>query len=80
MSTRPERSKLLAFSNESKLAWRRSYDTLIFNIRTVMPISCISEDATEQEHTDLVSELELMKTIGKHKNIINLIGACTQGG
>ena len=21
-----------------------------------------------------------MKTIGKHKNIINLIGACTQGG
>ena len=45
-----------------------------------MSISCISEDATEQEHTDLVSELELMKTIGKHKNIINLIGACTQGG
>ena len=45
-----------------------------------MPISCISEDATEQEHTDLVSELEVMKKIGKHKNIINLIGACTQGG
>ena len=45
-----------------------------------MSISCISEDATEQEHTDLVSELKLMKTIGKHKNIINLIGACTQGG
>ena len=45
-----------------------------------MSISCISEDATEKEHTDLVSELELMKTIGKHKNIINLIGACTQGG
>ena len=45
-----------------------------------MWISCISEDATEQEHADLVSELELMKTIGKHKNIINLIGACTQGG
>ena len=45
-----------------------------------MPISCISEDATEQEHTDLLSELKVMKTIGKHKNIINLIGACTQGG
>ncbi|CAH3168200.1 unnamed protein product, partial [Porites evermanni] len=51
-----------------------------------MPFRChvavkmIKEDATEKEHTDLVSELELMKTIGKHKNIINLIGACTQGG
>ena len=45
-----------------------------------MTVSCISEDATEQEHRDLLSELELMKTIGKHKNIINLIGACTQGG
>ena len=40
----------------------------------------ISEDATDQELTDLVSEMEVMKTIGKHKNIINLIGACTQGG
>ena len=45
-----------------------------------MPISCISENATEQEHTDLISELELMKAIGKHKNIINLIAACTQAG
>ena len=45
-----------------------------------MTVSCISENATEQEHTDLLSELEVMKTIGKHKNIINLIGACTQGG
>ena len=45
-----------------------------------MPNSCISENATEQEHADLISELELMKTIGKHKNIINLIAACTKGG
>lgn len=29
---------------------------------------------------DLVSEMEMMKVIGKHKNIINLLGACTQGG
>lgn len=24
--------------------------------------------------------MEMMKMIGKHKNIINLLGACTQGG
>ena len=29
---------------------------------------------------DLVSEMEMMKMIGKHKNIINLLGACTQDG
>lgn len=29
---------------------------------------------------DLVSEMEMMKMIGKHINIINLIGCCTQDG
>jgi len=29
---------------------------------------------------DLVSEMEVMKIIGKHVNIINLLGACTQNG
>ena len=29
---------------------------------------------------DLVSEMEVMKTIGRHKNIINVIGCCTQDG
>jgi len=29
---------------------------------------------------DLVSEMEIMKMIGKHVNIINLLGCCTQDG
>ena len=29
---------------------------------------------------DLVSEMEMLKMIGKHKNIISLVGCCTQGG
>lgn len=29
---------------------------------------------------DLVSEMEMMKMIGKHINIINLLGCCTQNG
>lgn len=29
---------------------------------------------------DLVSEMEMMKMIGKHINIINLLGCCTQKG
>ncbi|KAK2115230.1 Fibroblast growth factor receptor 3 [Saguinus oedipus] len=38
------------------------------------------DDATDKDLSDLVSEMEMMKMIGKHKNIINLLGACTQGG
>lgn len=29
---------------------------------------------------DLVSEMEMMKMIGTHVNILNLLGCCTQGG
>lgn len=29
---------------------------------------------------DLVSEMEMLKVIGKHMNIINLLGCCTQNG
>lgn len=29
---------------------------------------------------DLVSEMEMMKMIGTHMNIINLLGCCTQDG
>ena len=40
----------------------------------------VLDDATEKDLSDLVSEMEMMKMIGKHKNIINLLGACTQDG
>ena len=29
---------------------------------------------------DLISEMEMMKVIGKHTNILNLLGCCTQKG
>lgn len=29
---------------------------------------------------DLVSEMEILKAIGKHMNIITLLGCCTQNG
>lgn len=39
-----------------------------------------AEDASDQELLDLVSEMKVMKSIGKHKNIVNLLGVCTQDG
>ncbi|KAG7246185.1 hypothetical protein CRUP_021601, partial [Coryphaenoides rupestris] len=43
-------------------------------------IKMVKGDATDKDLSDLVSEMEMMKMIGKHKNIINLLGACTQDG
>ncbi|CAB3996570.1 fibroblast growth factor receptor 4-like, partial [Paramuricea clavata] len=41
---------------------------------------CLIYDATDVEFADLASELEVMKKIRPHKNIINLIGCCAQNG
>ncbi|XP_068190077.1 fibroblast growth factor receptor 1b isoform X2 [Antennarius striatus] len=47
---------------------------------TKVAVKMLKADATEKDLSDLISEMEMMKTIGKHKNIINLLGACTQDG
>ncbi|XP_038173511.1 fibroblast growth factor receptor 3-like isoform X6 [Arvicola amphibius] len=43
-------------------------------------VKMLKDDANGQDLSDLVSEMEMMKVIGRHENIINLLGACTQGG
>ncbi|XP_046851373.1 fibroblast growth factor receptor 2-like [Xenia sp. Carnegie-2017] len=43
-------------------------------------VKMLKNDATEVELADLVSEMETMKRIGSHKNIINFLGCCTQNG
>ncbi|XP_031562081.1 fibroblast growth factor receptor 2-like isoform X2 [Actinia tenebrosa] len=49
------------------------------SVQTVA-VKMLKADATENELADLLSEMDTMKTIGKHNNIINLLGACTQYG
>lgn len=46
----------------------------LFNISTNI------DEHTDTDMIDLVSEMEIMKVIGYHVNIINLIGCCTQVG
>uniref|UniRef100_A0A8D2LI89 Fibroblast growth factor receptor n=1 Tax=Varanus komodoensis TaxID=61221 RepID=A0A8D2LI89_VARKO len=43
-------------------------------------VKMLKDDATDKDLSDLVSEMEMMKMIGKHRNILNLLGACTQDG
>ena len=40
----------------------------------------LADGHTDTDMMDLVSEMEMMKMIGKHRNILNLLGCCTQGG
>ncbi|XP_075223226.1 fibroblast growth factor receptor homolog 1-like isoform X2 [Lycorma delicatula] len=49
-------------------------------ISAVVAVKMLKEGHTDSEMMDLVSEMEMMKMIGKHRNIINLLGCCTQGG
>lgn len=47
---------------------------------TTVAVKMLKDGHTDHEMADLVSEMEMMKMIGKHINIINLLGCCTQEG
>ena len=48
-------------------------------LRSLYVVCCV-DDATDREMADLIQEMEVMKIIGQHRNIINLLGCCTQDG
>ncbi|XP_048885584.1 fibroblast growth factor receptor 4-like isoform X3 [Brienomyrus brachyistius] len=47
---------------------------------TTVAVKMLKDDATDKDLADLISEMELMKGMDKHKNIINLLGVCTKDG
>ncbi|XP_069892599.1 fibroblast growth factor receptor 4 isoform X1 [Dipodomys merriami] len=47
---------------------------------STVAVKMLKDNASDKDLADLVSEMEVMKLIGRHKNIINLLGVCTQGG
>ncbi|ESO93155.1 hypothetical protein LOTGIDRAFT_91761, partial [Lottia gigantea] len=48
--------------------------------QTTVAVKMLKDDSTDREMTDLMQEMEVMKVMGSHKNIINLLGCCTQRG
>ncbi|OUC41048.1 immunoglobulin domain protein [Trichinella nativa] len=48
--------------------------------RRTVAVKMLKSSTTDREMLDLVSEMEVMKKIGKHVNVISLIGCCTQAG
>lgn len=47
---------------------------------TTVAVKMLKEGHTDQDMIDLVSEMDMMKMIGKHENVISLLKVCTQGG
>ncbi|XP_012974796.1 LOW QUALITY PROTEIN: fibroblast growth factor receptor 4 [Mesocricetus auratus] len=47
---------------------------------STVAVKMLKDNASDKDLEDLVSEMEVMKLIGRHKNIINLLGVCTQEG
>ncbi|KAL1395783.1 hypothetical protein pipiens_010989, partial [Culex pipiens pipiens] len=43
-------------------------------------VKMLRENHTDEEVKDLVCELEIMKMIGKHPNVISLVGCCSNEG
>ncbi|CRL07509.1 CLUMA_CG020474, isoform B [Clunio marinus] len=47
---------------------------------TIVAVKMLKEGHTDEDVKDLVCEMEVMKMIGTHINIINLLGCCCQDG
>ncbi|XP_047993151.1 fibroblast growth factor receptor homolog 1-like isoform X2 [Leguminivora glycinivorella] len=50
------------------------------NIPNTVAVKMLKEGHSDADMISFVSEIEIMKMIGKHENIINLLGCCTKGG
>ncbi|XP_057299762.1 uncharacterized protein LOC130630320 [Hydractinia symbiolongicarpus] len=48
------------------------------NKKTVVAVKALKGNATENEYKDLANELKLLIHLGEHRNVVNLLGACTR--
>ncbi|XP_065219232.1 hepatocyte growth factor receptor-like [Planococcus citri] len=50
------------------------------NITTTVAVKMLKVKHSDADMIDLVSEMEIMKLIGMHSNVLRLLGCCTQNG
>jgi len=55
-----------------------SFEKATLDEDPLVAVKTLRDEHLEQDVIDLVHEVEVMKVIGRHKNIVNLLGACTQ--
>ncbi|XP_065204100.1 fibroblast growth factor receptor 2-like [Planococcus citri] len=50
------------------------------NETTIVAVKMLKDEHTDTDMVDLVSEMEILKLLGNHPNILQLIGCCSQRG
>ncbi|XP_065206586.1 fibroblast growth factor receptor 3-like [Planococcus citri] len=50
------------------------------NGTTIVAVKMLKDNHTDSDMIDLVSEMEVLKVLGNHPNIVQLLGCCSQGG
>ena len=73
----------MIFALSLKVVRAEAMDIVNSGETTTVAVKMLKEGHTDQEMIDLVSEMDMMKMIGRHDNvinIINLLGVCTQDG
>ncbi|XP_065209242.1 plexin-A4-like [Planococcus citri] len=50
------------------------------DIVTTVAVKMLKNGHTDEDMVNLVKEMELMKLIGRHDNVLSLLGCCTQDG
>jgi fibroblast growth factor receptor 2 len=48
--------------------------------KNMVAVKTLKDNATNLEFTNFIKELEIMKNVGRHENIISLLGCCTKNG
>lgn len=46
----------------------------------LVAVKTVKEDASQREKDDLLREMEIMKQLGAHPNVVTLLGCCTEQG
>ena len=60
--------------------FRKQLYPLRYSKEEQVAVKRLKEHPNDKDYTDLASELKIMIHIGRHKNIVNLLGACTLKG
>ena len=59
------------------LPFEDKYDGIPADQPRTVAVKMLKEGHTDHDVIDLVKEMEIMKAIGSHPNIVNLVGVCT---
>ncbi|PFX14424.1 Fibroblast growth factor receptor 1 [Stylophora pistillata] len=70
------RSKMLRRISSSRLYQDSSGSPYV---KTTVAVKTLKKNAKPEDFDDLASELKILIHVGEHKNIVNLLGACTKG-